>query len=162
MTCIKYHTSHSVTATASILRRVIRVTYVPVWHVWQMRVASIHFLFELCRRTQQPSLTVHPVDGSMFGLWPLFHLREGGKWTEMTDTQHGEALRHWFLFYTTLVSPSTGCKSQLFLPLAWVGITSILLIIQPHFRLFGAAAPNLGWIVPKSTFTESLSKTTRL
>jgi hypothetical protein len=59
-------------------------------------------LFELCRRTQQLSLTVHPVDGSTFGLWPLFHLRDGGKRTEMTATPHGEALRHWFLFYTTL------------------------------------------------------------
>jgi hypothetical protein len=51
------------------------------------------FQFELCWRTQQPSLTVHPVDGSRFGLWPLFHLRDGGKWTEMTAT-HGGALRH--------------------------------------------------------------------
>jgi hypothetical protein len=51
-------------------------------------------LFELCRRTQQLSLTVHPIDGSTFGLWPLFHLRDGGKWTEMTATQHGGALRH--------------------------------------------------------------------
>jgi hypothetical protein len=50
--------------------------------------------FELCRRTQQPSLTVHQVDGSTFGLWPLFHLRDRGKWTEMTATQHGGALRH--------------------------------------------------------------------
>jgi hypothetical protein len=38
--------------------------------------------FELCRRTQQPSLTFPLVGGSMFGLWPLFHLRDGGKWTE--------------------------------------------------------------------------------
>jgi hypothetical protein len=27
-------------------------------------------------------------------LWPLFHLRDGGKWTEMTATQHGGTLRH--------------------------------------------------------------------
>jgi hypothetical protein len=53
-----------------------------------------HAVFELSRRTQQPSLTVHPVDGSMFGLWQLFHLRDGGKWTEMTATQHGGTLRH--------------------------------------------------------------------
>jgi hypothetical protein len=59
-------------------------------------------IFELCQRTQQPSLTVHPVDGSMFGLWPLFHLRDGGKWTKITATQHGGTLRYWFLHYTTL------------------------------------------------------------
>jgi hypothetical protein len=51
-------------------------------------------IFELCRRTQQPSLIFHPVDGSTFGLRPLFHLRDGGKWTEMTATQHGGTLRH--------------------------------------------------------------------
>jgi hypothetical protein len=49
--------------------------------------------FELCRRTQQPSLTFCLVGGSTFGLWPLFHLRDGGKWTEMTATQHGGTLR---------------------------------------------------------------------
>jgi hypothetical protein len=27
-------------------------------------------------------------------LWPLFHPRDGGKWTEMTATQHGGTLRH--------------------------------------------------------------------
>jgi hypothetical protein len=36
-------------------------------------------VFELCRRPQQPSLTFHPVGGSTFGLWPCFHLRDGGK-----------------------------------------------------------------------------------
>jgi hypothetical protein len=51
-------------------------------------------LFELCRRTQQPSLTSRLVGGSTFGLWSLFHLRDGGKWTEMTTTQHGGTLRH--------------------------------------------------------------------
>jgi hypothetical protein len=51
-------------------------------------------LFELCRRTQQPSLTFRLVGGSTFGLWPLFHLRDGEKWSEMTATQHGGALRH--------------------------------------------------------------------
>jgi hypothetical protein len=51
-------------------------------------------LFELCRRTQQPSLTFRLVGGSTFGLCPLFHLRDGGKWTEMTATQHGGTLRH--------------------------------------------------------------------
>jgi hypothetical protein len=50
-------------------------------------------LFELCWRTQPPSLTFHLVDGSTFGLWPLFHLRDRGKWTEMTATQHGGTLR---------------------------------------------------------------------
>jgi hypothetical protein len=50
--------------------------------------------FELCRRTQQPSLTSHLVGGSTLGLWPLFHLRDGGKWSEMTATQHGGTLRH--------------------------------------------------------------------
>jgi hypothetical protein len=50
--------------------------------------------FELCRRTQQPSLTSCLVGGSTFGLWPLFHLRDGGKWTEITATQHGGTLRH--------------------------------------------------------------------
>jgi hypothetical protein len=50
---------------------------------------SARSLFELCRSTQQPSLTFRLVGGSMFGLWPLFHLRDGGKWTEMTATQHG-------------------------------------------------------------------------
>jgi hypothetical protein len=44
--------------------------------------------FELCRRTQQPSLTSRLVGGSTFGLWPLFHLRDGGNWTEMTATQY--------------------------------------------------------------------------
>jgi hypothetical protein len=52
------------------------------------------YIFELCRRTQQPSLTSRLVGGSTFGLWPLFHLRDGGKWTEMTATQHGGTLRH--------------------------------------------------------------------
>jgi hypothetical protein len=51
-------------------------------------------IFELCQRTQQPSLTFHLVGGSTFGLWPLFHLRGGGKWIEMTATQHGGTLRH--------------------------------------------------------------------
>jgi hypothetical protein len=94
-------------------------------------------LFELCWRTQQPSLTFCRVGGSMFCLWPLFYLRDGGKWTEMTATQHRGTLRHYFLHYITiqimlgffhyffifmmllfflcdLLSPSTGCKSQLF------------------------------------------------
>jgi hypothetical protein len=57
-------------------------------------------VFELCRRTQQPSLTFCLVGGSTLGLWPLFHLRDGGKWTEMTATQHWGTLRHYFL--TTL------------------------------------------------------------
>jgi hypothetical protein len=95
--------------------------------------------FELYRCTQQPSLTFSLVGGSTFGLWPLFHLRYGGKWTEMTATQHGGTLRHVFLHYITIkimlgffhfvfsffkfnvviflcdvVSPSTGCMSQLF------------------------------------------------
>jgi hypothetical protein len=95
--------------------------------------------FELCRRTQQPSLTFCLVGGSTFGLWPLFQLRDWGKWTEMTATQHGGTLKHEFLHYITikimlgffhylflskksccyfylsyLVSPSTGCKAQLF------------------------------------------------
>jgi hypothetical protein len=51
-------------------------------------------LFELCRRTQQPSLTFRLVGGSTFGLWSLFHLRDGGKWTEISATQHGGTLRH--------------------------------------------------------------------
>jgi hypothetical protein len=51
-------------------------------------------VFELCRRTQQPSLTSRLVGGSTFGLWPLFHVRDGGKWTEMTATQHGGTLIH--------------------------------------------------------------------
>jgi hypothetical protein len=97
------------------------------------------FVFKLCRRTQQLSLTFLLVGGSTFGLWPLFHLRYGGKWTEMTATQHGGTLRHLFLHYLTtkimlsffhylfvsksnccyfylsdLALPSTGCKSQLF------------------------------------------------
>jgi hypothetical protein len=40
-------------------------------------------VFELCRCTQQPSLTFPLIGGSTFGLWLLFHLREGGnghKW----------------------------------------------------------------------------------
>jgi hypothetical protein len=57
-------------------------------------------VFELCRRTQQPSLTFCLVGGSTLGFWPLFHLRDGGKWTEMTATQHWGTLRHYFL--TTL------------------------------------------------------------
>jgi hypothetical protein len=64
--------------------------------VW-LGAVKMQVIFELCRRIEQPSFTVHPVDGSMFGLWPLFHLRDGGKWTEMTATQHGETLRHLFL-----------------------------------------------------------------
>jgi hypothetical protein len=51
-------------------------------------------IFELCRRTQQLSLTFRQVGGSTFGLWTLFHLRYGGKWTEMTATHHGGTLRH--------------------------------------------------------------------
>jgi hypothetical protein len=34
------------------------------------------------------------IGGSTFGLWLLFHLRDGGKWTKMTATQHGGTLRH--------------------------------------------------------------------
>jgi hypothetical protein len=30
----------------------------------------------------------------MFGLWPLIHLKDGRKWTEMTATQHRGTLRH--------------------------------------------------------------------
>jgi hypothetical protein len=56
--------------------------------------AQAYQLFELCQRTQQPSLTFRLVGGSMFGLWPLFHLRDGGKWTEMTATHPGVTLRH--------------------------------------------------------------------
>jgi hypothetical protein len=55
---------------------------------------SISYQFELCRHTQQPSLTFCPLGGSMFGLRPLFHLGDGGKWTEMADTQHEGTLRH--------------------------------------------------------------------
>jgi hypothetical protein len=55
--------------------------------------AATRDLFELCRRTQRPSLTFHPVGGSTSGLWPLFHPRDGGKWTEMTATQHGGTLK---------------------------------------------------------------------
>jgi pimeloyl-ACP methyl ester carboxylesterase len=51
-------------------------------------------VFELCRRTEQPSLTFRLVGGSTFGLWPLFHLRDGGKWPEMIGTQYGGTLRH--------------------------------------------------------------------
>jgi hypothetical protein len=51
-------------------------------------------VFKLCWHTQQPSLTFRLVGGSMYGLWPLFHLRDGGKRTEMTATQHGGTLRH--------------------------------------------------------------------
>jgi hypothetical protein len=43
------------------------------------RLVLIPHQFELCRRTQQPSLTFHPVGGSTFGLWPLFLLRYRGK-----------------------------------------------------------------------------------
>jgi hypothetical protein len=59
-----------------------------------LRQGSNSLSFELCRRTQQPSFTFRLVGGSTFGLWPLFHLRERGKWTEMTATQHGGTLRH--------------------------------------------------------------------
>jgi hypothetical protein len=59
-------------------------------------------VFELCRRTQQPSLTFRPLGGNTFGLWPLFPPRDGGKWTEMTATQHGGTLRHSFLHYPTI------------------------------------------------------------
>jgi hypothetical protein len=58
------------------------------------RFHSARLVFELCRRIQQPSLTFRLVGGSMFGLWPLFHLGDGGKRTEMTATQHGGTLRH--------------------------------------------------------------------
>jgi hypothetical protein len=60
----------------------------------QVSVKTGPHIFELCRRTQQPSLTFRLLGGSTFGLWPLFHLRDGGKLTEMTATQHGGTLRH--------------------------------------------------------------------
>jgi hypothetical protein len=70
-----------------------------------------------------------------FPLWPLFLLREKGKQTEMTVTQHVGILKHKFLHYVTikmvlvifhyqnnilvfctchLVATSTGSKLQLF------------------------------------------------
>jgi hypothetical protein len=62
----------------------------------------IGILYELCRRTQQPSLTFCLVGGSTFGLWPLFHLRDGGKWTEMTATEHWGYFKTLFLDYITI------------------------------------------------------------
>jgi hypothetical protein len=84
-------------------------------------------------------LTFQLVDGSTFGLRPLFLLRDKGKRTEMTGTQHVETLKHQFLHYITikmvlvifyhqnnfkhnscflhlcyLVAASTGSKLQLF------------------------------------------------
>jgi hypothetical protein len=53
-----------------------------------------HVLFQLCRRTQQLSLIFRLVGGLPFGLWPLFLLRDGKKWTEMTATQYVETLGH--------------------------------------------------------------------
>jgi hypothetical protein len=53
-------------------------------------------VFELCWRTQQPSLTFRLVGGSTYGLWPLFLLRDWGKWTEMTATQQGGFLRRYY------------------------------------------------------------------
>jgi hypothetical protein len=99
---------------------------------------SVSGRIELCRRTQQPSLTFHLVGGSTFGLWPLFHLRDGGKmdwndchtaWGNLTliSSLHYYKNHAWFfsliVFFTfyccyfflcDLVSPSTGCKWQLF------------------------------------------------
>jgi hypothetical protein len=63
---------------------------------------SILPAFKICRRTKQPTLTFCVVGGSTFVLWPLFHLRDGGKWTEMTASQHGGTLRHKFLHLITL------------------------------------------------------------
>jgi hypothetical protein len=96
-------------------------------------------LFELCRRTQQPSLTFRPVGGSTFGLWPMFHSIDGGKmdrndchtaWvnfkTLISSLHHytnyacsfssnGFYIYIFVVFYLSyLVSPSTSCKSQLF------------------------------------------------
>jgi hypothetical protein len=68
----------------------------------QFYVPRIGLQFELCRRTQQPSLTSRLVGGSTFGLWPLFHLRDGGKWTEMTATQHRGTLRREFLHFISI------------------------------------------------------------
>jgi hypothetical protein len=109
------------------------------------RVDSFHLLFlafrlfELCQRTQQPSLTFHLVGGSTFDLWPLFHLRDGkemdrndchtawGNFKTLIYSLHHYKNDAWFFslfdffpkkccyFYLSyLVPPSTGCKSQLF------------------------------------------------
>jgi hypothetical protein len=61
-------------------------------HSIRVYMYTMYSIFELCRRTQQPSLTFHPVGSSTFGLWE--NLGDGGKWTEMTATQHGGTLRH--------------------------------------------------------------------
>jgi hypothetical protein len=47
--------------------------------IWLIQALSAHSAAELYITT---------VGGSTFGLWPLFHLRYGGKWTEMTVTQY--------------------------------------------------------------------------
>jgi hypothetical protein len=62
----------------------------------QIRNLSCSKQFELCRRTQQPSLTFCLVGGSTYGLWLLFLLRDWGKWTEMTATQQGGFLRRYY------------------------------------------------------------------
>jgi hypothetical protein len=59
-------------------------------------------VFELCRLTQRPSLTLHPLGGSTPRLWPLFLLRAKGKRKEMTGTQQVGTLKHQFLQYITL------------------------------------------------------------
>jgi hypothetical protein len=38
-----------------------------------------------------------------FLLWPLFLLRDKGKQTELTGTQHVETLKHQFLHYITIL-----------------------------------------------------------
>jgi hypothetical protein len=46
-------------------------------------IRNLFFAFEHC-----PSLTFHLVGGEPFGLWPVLLLKDGGKLTDMTATQH--------------------------------------------------------------------------
>jgi hypothetical protein len=85
----------------SVIILTIYIIFCEVSKIVTLQILKISTIFELCRRTHQPNLTFHLVGGSTFGLWPLFHLRDGGKWTEMTATQHGGTLRHLFLHYET-------------------------------------------------------------
>jgi hypothetical protein len=114
---------------------------------------SISPVLELCRRTQQPSLTFHLIDGSTFGLRPLFHLRDGGKWTEMTATKHGTLISslhhntnyacffHWLFFFKfilllflSLLLSIAIYRLQVttFLTAAWVAIPSQAKRLRGH------------------------------
>jgi hypothetical protein len=66
----------------------------PTVDIYYVSLAMCAYVFELCRCSQQPSLTFCPVGGQPFGLLPVPLLKYREKWTEMTVTKHVGTLGH--------------------------------------------------------------------